>query len=151
MSDLRARARRLLRRMVEKAAGTFHEGPDMPPRIADEARLFLLEHPEANALEWEAFACSLARRAWVDAWTRGFEHELRTRAVPLLPLVHPDEQAARDASLREAANLRALLDGEAEGDPLRGVPLADRAAAVARLGSWLGGYRVVVVRPDGKP
>ena len=134
--------------MVEKAGGVFYEGPDMPPRLADEARLFLLNNPAAGAVEWETFAVSLARRAWLDAWTRGFEHELRSRAESLLPLVHPEEQAARDASMREAAELRALLDGDGRGDPLRGVPLAERAEAFARLGSWLGTHRVIVVRPD---
>lgn len=148
MKGWRSKARALLRRMVEKGAGVFYEGPDMPPRIADEARLFLLQNPAATALDWEAFALALARRAWLDAWTRGFEHELRTRAEPLLQLVHPDEQATRDASFREAAKLREMLDGEADGDPLRGVPLADRAAAMARLGEWLGTHRVIVVRPD---
>lgn len=150
MNGWRSKARAILRRTIEKAASVFYEGPDMPPRIADEARLFLLENPGASATEWEAFAVALARRAWLDAWTRGYEHELRRRDVPLLPLVHPEEQAARDASMREASELRALLDGDGRGDPLRSVPLAERAEAFARLGTWLGTHRVIVIRSDAE-
>lgn len=117
--SLFSRARRVLRRLLDAAAGKAHDGPDLPPRFADEARLFLILNPAASAPEWEAFALSLARAAYRDAYGRGVEQAFAERGDPI-PLLRPDDAEAREASLREAA---------------------------ARLGAMLGGWRAVIVEP----
>lgn len=136
-----SRARRVLRRLLDRAAGKAHDGPDLPPRFADEARLFLLLNPAATALEWEAFALSLARAAHRDAYGRGLD--ARDDAPAPLALLHPDDAAARERSMCEVGALREVLDGSHESDPLLGVPLEDRARAAARLGEMLGAWRGV--------
>lgn len=71
------RAGRWLRRLLERLLNRWHEGPEPPRRIAEEARLFWHEYPNATAAEWERFAITLAGNAYRDAFVRGFEWDAR--------------------------------------------------------------------------
>lgn len=138
--SLMSRARRVLRRLLARASDRSRDGPGLPVRYADEARLFLLANPGVTALDWEAFALSLAAAAYRDGFDAGERERLD---LPPIALLHPADAEARERSLREVAGLRELLDGDGDGDALRGLPLEERALAAANLGRMVGAWRVV--------
>lgn len=63
---------RFTRDLLERLLGRYREGPDPPPRLAEEARLFRLRSPAPpTEEEWEAFCSELADRAYRDGFVRG--------------------------------------------------------------------------------
>lgn len=76
------RLRRRLRVALEKAAGTYYEGPSPPSRLADAVRAFRVMYPEADADAWERFSREEAARGYQEGWQRGFEAHLRGQAEP---------------------------------------------------------------------
>jgi hypothetical protein len=89
MQGLIARVRRALRVALEKAAGTYEEGPESPSRLADAVRAFAVVRHDADAGEWERFAVSEVERAYQEGWVRGFEAHLRGQAEEP-PWMHPE-------------------------------------------------------------
>lgn len=71
------RAARWLRRLLERLLDRWHEGPEPPRRIREEARLFRHHNPQASVAEWERFATALAGNSYRDAFVRGFEWDAR--------------------------------------------------------------------------
>ncbi len=136
-------ARRLARRVKRAVFDEEHDRFDLPLRFADEARLHLILHPAATAIEWEAYALSLARAAYQEGRRRGSMEQERREPFAL---VHPSVEAARASREQQVAAVRELLDGRHESDPLNGVPIEERATAAARLGELLGAWRGVPER-----
>lgn len=64
---------RWLRKLAERFAGIWNEGPLPPRRLREEVRLFRHHYPDATPDEWERFAAALAGNAYTDAFVRGFE------------------------------------------------------------------------------
>jgi len=148
--NLRRRLRRFFRRLVDKAVGRFYEGPELPDRFVDEARLFLLFNPKATHLEWEQFAVELVASAYRAAYVRGLEAHLRSTLPEPLQLESEADRKRHEWSIKEHDEaFRAYLEGKGEGDPFAGVPPHERAQLIDELGQVIGDYRVVVVRPDG--
>jgi hypothetical protein len=54
-------------------ARKFYEGPEPPPRLLEELRIFRAYHPEATGEEWEDFTLEFARSAYRDGFVRGVE------------------------------------------------------------------------------
>lgn len=64
---------RFLRNLVERVRKRYYEGPEPPPRLAQEVRVFAALHPQATADEWREFAALHASIAYRDGFTRGLE------------------------------------------------------------------------------
>jgi len=63
---------RFIRDLLDRILGRFHEGPEPPPRLAEEVRLFrVLASSRPTEEEWEAFAVRLTERAYRDGFVRG--------------------------------------------------------------------------------
>jgi hypothetical protein len=63
---------RWCRDLLERLLGRYKEGPDPPPRLADDVHLFRLRSPgPPTEEEWAAFAERLAERAYRDGYARG--------------------------------------------------------------------------------
>ena len=107
---------RVIRRLLERLLERWHEGPNAPRRIREEARLFRHSYPNATHAEWERFAAQLAENAYTDAFVRGFEWNERVWPGPT---IDPEQVAAvhhHDASLGDGnARVRRLLTTEPRG------------------------------------
>lgn len=63
---------RWARDALERLLGRFHEGPDPPPRVAQEPRLFRAMAPEApTEEEWEEWAVAYGDRCYRAGFVRG--------------------------------------------------------------------------------
>lgn len=63
---------RFIRDLLERLLGRFHEGPEPPKRITEQARLFRsLARETPTEDEWEAFTVELAEAAYRDGYLRG--------------------------------------------------------------------------------
>lgn len=137
-------AARFFRNLLERLLGKYHEGPEPPVRLAEEARLFAVSFPGASSEEWERFASALAAKAYREAWTRGFEWA--ERDLDAKPKDDPDVLAEE---LRHAwtigghdARVDEMLALGDPFDPLRGVPEENKAAFLNAMGRRAG-FRVV--------
>lgn len=140
--------RKKVRDLVERAIGKYYEGPSVPVRLREQARLFAHAHPLATPEEWEEFAVSLADVAYRDGYVRGFEWSERSEDKPT-----EDEQIAEamrhDWSLADASpQVREIIEHGDPNDPLWGVSPEHRAEFFDRLGEIYGTHRVVVVVDD---
>lgn len=121
---------RFLRDLWERIRGTFREGPDPPPRLAEEVRLFRCLAKEApTEEEWEAFAAGLADRAYRAGFVRGYhwlerswdgppvsperilELEAHHRHLAVDPAVLADPMSARDVHVFHERIARAAAAG----------------------------------------
>lgn len=88
------------RNMLERLLDRYKEGPEVPPRLVEEIRLFrVLATERPTEEEWEAFATRLVDRTWRDGFERGYYWSERMWE----PDVDPDEIAKAD----QAASLKA--------------------------------------------
>lgn len=145
--------RQLIRDAAERIARRYYEGPEPPPRIADEARAFTVARPLATVADWEAYAVELAENAYRDGFIRGLEASARRAEEGDGGGYDPErarEEWRRHWSAREGhPDAREVLDlGDDPRDPLAGLPPAARAEYLAQLGEVTGEYRVVL---DGEP
>ena len=69
---------RFLKRLAEKFAGKYYEGPDAPERLREMVVSFANDHPKASVGEWTEFASFLAEEAYKSGYVRGFEYTERT-------------------------------------------------------------------------
>ena len=104
------RLKRWLRRQLERLLGVWHEGPEPPRRLLEEARLFRHIYPDATHDQWEDFACRLASNAYRDAFVRGFEWNERcwpetTIDGHQVAIVHQHDVSLGDGNLRVARML----------------------------------------------
>ena len=107
-----SRLGRLFRDLLERLLGRYREGPEPPPRIAEEARFFRSLAREApTEEEWEAFAAGLADRAYRDGFTRGIEW--LERSWDLRPA---DHERRLELEARAAEHL--LVDPAVLADPM---------------------------------
>ena len=127
--------------VAEKLAHRYYEGPEPPPRLHDEVRVFAALHPQASTHEWKDFAARVADNAYRDGFARG--HQWAERLWPG-PSQDPEvlaEQRAHDFSL-PAWYLQQL---EAQPSPVQGMT----AEQAARLRHQLAhaGARLVPLEP----
>jgi hypothetical protein len=103
---------RFARELVERFLGRYHEGPDVPPRYAEEVRLFrALSRNEPTEEEWEAFAVRLTERAYQDGFVRGLHWLERGWPGPeMTPEQVLEEQAAQEKLLDDPKWRGALED-----------------------------------------
>ena len=76
------RLTRLIRKLLERLLGVWHEGPEPPVRLREQVRLFRHMYPNATPAEWEKYAVRLAESSWRDAFIRGFEWNERCWPEP---------------------------------------------------------------------
>lgn len=81
-----------LRDRLERWLQRYHEGPEMPQRIADMAIAFAQLYPTATRAQWLAFSAELARESYRSGYVRGFEYVERDPEL-WMPKVPPEELA----------------------------------------------------------
>lgn len=64
---------RWLRRLWQRAFGTFYEGPSAPPRLRQMVRIFEEQHPFATRADYLDFAAKHAEEAYRTGYVRGLE------------------------------------------------------------------------------
>lgn len=85
---------RFCRKLYERLRDRYYEGPDPPPRLHDEVRVFAALNPQATASEWKDFAARHADVAYRDGFTRGLEWNERLWPGPA---EDPEVVAEREA------------------------------------------------------
>ena len=73
---------RLARGIVERAAGSFYEGPEPPERLGEIVVAFANEHPHATRAEWVAFVIAHGGECYRSGYVRGFERAERDYRDP---------------------------------------------------------------------
>lgn len=74
---MKSRIGRALRATLERIIGRYYEGPEPPPRLAEEVVLFRAYNPHASQDAWAEFALRFARNAYRDGFVRGLEWQQR--------------------------------------------------------------------------
>jgi hypothetical protein len=125
---------------LEKALGRFYEGPEPPPRLTEELKLFRVMHPLATPAEWEAVAARLIVNAYRDGYVRGFEAmerdpSQRGEVEGALLLAQREDWSLAAADPRIA---RILATGRDDADPLAGVPPDEQHAFLEALARRYG-------------
>ncbi len=110
---------RFLRNLVERVRGQFYEGPEPPPRLAQEVRVFAALHPQATAEEWRDFVTLHVSLAYRDGFTRGLEWNERLWPGPEEDPQVIAERQAHAFSLPEAY----LQSLEQQPSPIEGMTL----------------------------
>lgn len=64
---------KFVRNTIQKAFGTFYEGPDAPERLSKQVVAFLDANPRANRLDWAIFASQFAKECYRSGFQRGYE------------------------------------------------------------------------------
>lgn len=143
---------KLLRRVLEKWAAKFYEGPNPPHRLWEQVRLFRMHHPNASIDEWEDFSVEFARASYQEGYTRGYEWA--ERDLDSKPAHDPEVLAAvmrHDWSLSEASpRLEGILKYGDPNNPLAGLPEEHQRALLDHQGLISGGYRVVIEEVNKK-
>jgi hypothetical protein len=85
---------RLVRGLVERANGSFYEGPTPPERLRKIVAEFARLHPRATRAEWGEFCGRLTESAYQDGYVRGYERGERDPSS-FLPTLPPELAAAR--------------------------------------------------------
>lgn len=102
---------RFMRNLFERFLGIFHEGPETPPRFADEVSLFRSLSPhEPTEEEWKAFAITLTDRAYRDGFVRGLYWLERSWTGPAISPEQLLEEEANQLRPRDVGEMGALLD-----------------------------------------
>lgn len=129
---------RFIRDSIDRLQRRYYEGPEPPPRLEQEARIFAATHRDATAEDWKEFATRFAQNAYRDGFTRGQEWAHRLWPGPEHDPEMLAEAAAHDWTLPEEG-LRLL---ERQPSPIEGIG----AAEAARLQHQLhrAGARLVV-------
>lgn len=121
-----------LGRVVDRFRGTFYEGPEPPPRLAESVKLFRLYYPDATPEQWEKFAVRLANNTYRDGFIRGWEWLQRGWEGPDIEPEQLAEIQSHDWSLA-ASNpdwQRMLQMGYDPSSPLRRLSPEQRRAVV---------------------
>lgn len=136
---------RKIRNLLERWLGRYHEGPDTPPRILQEVRIFQLMHPEASADEWAQMARRLVDSSYKAGFTRGLEWNERCWPGPVEDPEVIAERKAYEHSLPDAyfAQLRA------QPSPIQGLSALEASRLQHQLGH--AGARIILLDTDGNP
>ncbi len=128
---------KLLRDWFDRWRGRYYEGPEPPPRIDQEVRLFAATHREATVEEWKAFATRIAQNTYRDGFTRGIEWNER-----LWPGPADDPEVLAEAARHNWSHAeQRILAIENQPSPIAGM----NAQAAAALQHSLGNARVVAL------
>lgn len=129
----RKRPSRLMRwiiRLCEKLIYRYYEGPDVPPRVTEELKLWAGLNPDADRTAAIGYACCLLEAAYRDGFTRGYEWQERCWQRPAVDPEALAEIQSQSWSLADE-NWRArriLQAGHDPDDPLAGVSAPDKRA-----------------------
>lgn len=130
---------RFLRNLWERLRGRYYEGPDPPPRLAQEVRLFAARDPTPE--QWREFSARFAENAYRDGFARGLEWSERLWPGPS---VDPDELARELAAYNWALPEEHVLAAEraaAAPSPLAGMTALQAAELQHKLAH--AGARIV--------
>lgn len=127
------RLARFVRDLLERLLGRFHEGPEPPPRLAEEVRLFrsLATHTPTEE-EWEVFAARLAERAYHDGFVRGTHWLERSWPGPEVTPERLLEEQAHQQKLIDDPRWRDTLDKPMRSRQVR--EFHDQIAQAALIG-----------------
>ena len=141
--------KKALRRLVEKMVGRFYEGPEPPPRIAEEVIAFRRLYPDASVNEWSAFTQRIAENSYRDGFVRGFEWA--ERDLDSKPKDDPDvlfEQMQHAWAPSDDPDVRlAMMLGDPH-DPLANADPEAKAALFDELGARQGEHWRVHVETE---
>jgi hypothetical protein len=114
---------RFIRDSIDKLQRRYYEGPEPPPRLEQEVRIFAATHRDATVEDWKAFATKLAENAYRDGFTRGDQWAHRLWPGPEHEPEMLAEAAAHNASLPEE-RIRRL---EQQPSPIEGIGAREAA------------------------
>ncbi len=134
--------RRWLRNYLERWLGRYYEGPEPPPRLVQEVRLFAALHPHASPAEWKDFAARLAQNSYRDGFIRGEEWNERMWPGPSTEPELLAEAAPYNWSYPEER----LLQLERAPSPIVGMTAAQAAELQHQLAHV--GARLVLAEPN---
>lgn len=127
--------KRTFRKLVEKYAGTYYEGPTPPKRLAERVKMFQLYYPDASQDRWALFALTLATNCYKEGFTRGYDWTERGWEGPVMPPEQVAELQAHDWSLAEQNPdwQRMMTMGYDPRDPLAGHSMEQRRAIIETM------------------
>lgn len=121
---------RWMKRVIERWMDRYYEGPESPPRVFEELRLWAALNPDAPRDVILGYASVLLDAAYRDGFVRGYEWQERGWKGPS---IDPDvlaEAQSQDWSLADSnPRVRRILEaGYDPNDPLANVAAPDRRA-----------------------
>ena len=137
---------KFIRRLAEKWKGQFYEGPEPPPRIAEEVRMFHILYPTAEWQQWEEFAVRFAHNCYRDGFVRGYEWQERGWDGPAEDPERLLEEERHNWQLAEQDDRwkKMLEDGSDPNDPLSGLSGAHRTEVYQQLGGVVDRHRILI-------
>jgi hypothetical protein len=130
-----SRVMRWLMKLVEKWQQRYYEGPEAPPRLGEELRLWLALNPDATRETIAGYCQVLLDAAYRDGFTRGYDWTERGWDKSGEDPEAIAETLSQDWSLAESnPRVRRILDnGYDPDDPLANVAAPDKRAFIAML------------------
>ena len=131
----RSRFTRWLVRMLDRWLGRYYEGPDVPPRVTEEFRIWMRLNPDAAPACVEGYAVALLEAAYRDGFVRGYEWQERGWEGPAIAPEVLAEIEQQNWSLADLnPRVRHILDnGYDPEDPLANVSAPDKRAFFGML------------------
>lgn len=137
---------RWLRDLIDWLCRRYYEGPEPPPRLEQEVRLFAATHRDATTDDWKDFATRLAQNAYRDGFTRGDQWAHRLWPGPETDPEFLAELALHQHTLPEER----IHQLEQQPSPVLGMSAAEAAHLQHQL--HRAGARIVIVEgPIGSP
>jgi hypothetical protein len=106
---------------------------------------------EPTVDQWEMFASELARSAYREGWTRGYEWA--ERDLDAKPKHDPEvlaEQLAHAWKLSDAPRVEELMRADDPTNPLAGIAEEHHPMLLDEMGIQTGGWRIVIDEPEKK-
>lgn len=143
-----------IRNALQRVAGTYHEGPDPPVRLAQAVEAFISMRPHATTQDWASFAAGHAAEAYRSGYLRGVEWQARSpRSADLAQRATAHEMAERHGwSWVDLAPAEDQLAAIVQNDPgiVERLSPEERVLYMDRIGQEMGGFRVELFPEDEK-
>lgn len=114
---------RFIRDSIDRLQRRYYEGPEPPPRLLQEVRLFAATHRDATVDDWKEFATRFAENAYRDGFTRGQEWAHRLWPGP----EHDPEMLAEAAAHNRTLPEERIARLEQQPSPIEGIGAAEAA------------------------
>lgn len=136
---------RFLRDTLDRLQRRYYEGPEPPPRLEQEVRIFAATHRDATVDDWKEFATRFAQNAYRDGFTRGHEWAHRLWPGP----EHDPEMLAEAAAHNRTLPEERIALLEQQPSPIEGISAADAARLQHQL--HRAGARLIPVERQDRP
>jgi hypothetical protein len=138
---------RWIRNFIEWFLRRYYEGPDAPPRLAQNVTAFAALHPHATVAEWMEFSSRFANECYRTGYVRGLEwaeRDLDRRDPVDDPEVLLDKRDNDWSWVNMAPNdeeMRRIVSS----NPYDHLSPEERLLALDSVGRYYGTHRIVMI------